>query len=318
MTTYTRKATTGEDGNPGEFGTRNHDEGDATLAVATAQTVTASIVARDEKYSLVFVDRDESLTDDQCTAYLSGDSNEFYDQMLGVFDERAFDSATEQVEEECRNHDIARSDMEDDDWQALVEEVMNRDTSDPINDLIRGTPSKLMRAPIAKIGVAANGTGATWGNDDGARAARVQLIERALGEHGVDCGEEGVTEAVEELVDNGPYDWHEGVDLDVIWHGPIGDAALFRDTHDLGRRTSGRKLSFPAPEILLIDRWNGSGHSVKVPAPIAITVSKDAPVDLDSQCSGYGWDEVAGVVHSAFRQDVASEWLENQPELATS
>ncbi|MFD0046993.1 hypothetical protein ACFVGV_17565 [Pseudarthrobacter scleromae] len=74
-------------------------------------------------------------------------------------------------------------------------------------------------------------------------------------------------------------------------------------------------LEFAKPHLLLIDKWNGSGYDTVLPAPLEKTLAKpaedgsEAPrtgrVYLDDSGDGYSWDDVCGVVKSAYGGDGA-------------
>jgi hypothetical protein len=44
---------------------------------------------------------------------------------------------------------------------------------------------------------------------------------------GMDVSSDDTRQAIQELVTEGPYDWHEGVQLDVIFYGPVDDVWPF-------------------------------------------------------------------------------------------
>lgn len=81
--------------------------------------------------------------------------------------------------------------------------------------------------------------------------------------------------------------------------------------------TEGQKiLEFAKPHILLIDKLNGSGHDVVLPAAMKRTLTRvgyddeEAPQTgrayVDSDAGGYGWDSVAGVYKPAYKDGAPS------------
>ncbi|WP_284974681.1 hypothetical protein [Arthrobacter sp. efr-133-TYG-104] len=90
----------------------------------------------------------------------------------------------------------------------------------------------------------------------------------------------------------------------MICYGPLEDAVP--TPRGQSPETQGSKvLEFAAPHVLLIDRMNGSGHELVIPAPLKRTLTRvgyddgEAPragrTYLDSKAGGYGWNAVAGV-----------------------
>ncbi len=103
--------------------------------------------------------------------------------------------------------------------------------------------------------------------DDGGFEARKKAISDLLDASGMDTSTDAVQEEIGALVNEGPFDWHEGVQLDVIWYGAVEDAVP--TPRGESSETDGSKvLEFATPHVLLIDKWNGSGHEVILAAPL--------------------------------------------------
>lgn len=74
-------------------------------------------------------------------------------------------------------------------------------------------------------------------------------------------------------------------------------------------------LECAKPHLLLNAKWNGSGYDTVFPTPLKKTLAKpaddgsEAPrtgrVYLDDSGDGYSWDDVCGLVKSAYEGDGA-------------
>ncbi|WIB65318.1 hypothetical protein [Curtobacterium sp. MCBD17_040] len=289
---------------------------------ATASALAETIRTLDPREipDLVYVAYDDKLTDEQIDAYLSGDFDALTDSTDEWVSDQQYEAATEFLRSFLDDRGADWDDLSDDDHDELRQAVYDRDRSDPIRHLLRNTHDQLLRAPLRSPadlivpdadGEWPDGIDARFYNDthwDAIRERRVAALQEALASHNVTVTAE-VRQALEELVVEGPADWHDGVSLDVIWYGDVAEAGLAGA--DRGE-AAGRTLSFENAEVVLIDRVNGSGYSARIPGTLTTTVTDDAPAFLDSARSGnhgYGWDDVAGVVKPYFRPDtVASTW----------
>ncbi|HEX9088371.1 MAG TPA: hypothetical protein VF867_12690 [Arthrobacter sp.] len=308
----------------GQFAKTSHAPADVSLTEPGAPaTASAIIAAGTYPVTLRFVDYDDKLTTEQMGMILEGRWNDAENDV----DDRFSDSAYEE------SVTVARGDLEtavqegrfDLEWDELDPDEQNearyaveeRDDSDPVKDLLRNTPPQLMRTSLGSpAGRLSEARWASWHHlDDGGFEARKKVISDLLKESGVDLSAEGVAEAIEELIDNGPGDWHEGVQLDVIFYGDVADAVpvtRFDNDPDAGKE---KVLEFAKPNILLIDKWNGSGHDVVIPAPLKRTLARPAEdgsetpqtgrAYLDDSAGGYSWDDVCGLVKSAYGKEGA-------------
>ncbi|WIE81195.1 hypothetical protein [Curtobacterium sp. MCSS17_016] len=322
-------------GTPGGGQFNGHNRPDASGNVAltvppsapTVENLTELIKGLDAHAvpDLTYVAYDDQLNEEQVQAYLAGDDDTLYDSTSDWISEQSHDSAETFLREFCQEHGADYDmDFDADEQMTLREAVYDKDTSDPVKQLIQNTPDQLMRAPlISDAGSLLNpDEDGHWpeGVDprfdygghsyEAIQVPRVRALEEALRSHGVTITPE-VTTAVEEIVNNGPSNWHEAVDLDVITYSDIRD--LQASPTDGVSLAPGRKLTFTGAEVVLIDRMNGSGYSARIPGTLTTTITADRPAFLDSPRNsdrGYGWDDVAGVYKPAFRPDsLASEWL---------
>lgn len=89
-------------------------------------------------------------------------------------------------------------------------------------------------------------------------------MSRFLTATGMDVSSDDTRQAVQELVTEGPYDWHEGVQLDVIFYGPVDDVWPFP-----GKTTANRDpRSWNSPAPACCSSTNGTdqrleGHEVR-------------------------------------------------------
>lgn len=281
------------------------DEGDLPVdqvfdPVRAAEAITEKLTAEDRKFTLTYVHYDSELTDEQTVNYLSGDM-EAFDEIHDAWSDNRSEGADQAVNDLLEEYGLERDDPSVD-WEALREHVLENDDSDLEGGLIRNTRAQLMRTRLGHV----YGEGTYSGHDDESYPAREKRIAEMLEAHGLKVETDEQREAINELVHNGPYDWHDGVRLEVIFQGDIRDATVWNK--DAGEAQA-RKLTFKDPHILIIDTMSGSGYDVQLPGTITSTVSPDNPAVLDKKPdAGYGWDEIAGVVHSAYKTDVKTEW----------
>lgn len=157
------------------------------------------------------------------------------------------------------------------------------------------------------------------GMDNEGFADRVQAISTILTDKGLDTTTPEAQEAIQELVDEGPWDYHEGVDVDLITYSDLGEVMV---PSDFSGGTTTKDLEFKNPKILIIDRINGSGHDVEIPgtAKVRLTSNRDGePAEKgarfvmdNAKGNGYGWDDTAGVVKSGYRTETETKTWETK------
>jgi hypothetical protein len=314
-----RKQHTGEPGNGGQFGHDAKPEGGVALDTSTseysaeAQSVLDDIKAAPFVNDLVYISYDDSLTKEQMTDYLAGRHAEVEDSLIEAFSDGRYDNEVSEAERFCRDNDVEFDELTDDEQFAIREAIVEKDTSDPVKDLLRVTHDQLLRAKVAQIGEIANaevyadGDDVRFGQHD-VTDGRVALISRVLTEQGMDVTSVEAQGAIRELAIEGPYDWHEGVTLEVIWYGGVEEASAIPRSDSLFPDAAGRKLKFAEPHVLLLDAWNGQGYEATIPSTLTVTVTPESPAQLDSE-GGYGWDEIAGVNKGAYRTELTSEYF---------
>jgi hypothetical protein len=236
------------------------------------------------------------------------------------FDDQRYDSANRFAQEAAEQVGLDWDDLSGDDQDSIKEAIYDKDESDPVRALLRNTGSQLIRASLAKpsellvrsegMDDPAFGQHSLNSADPRGRQARIDAVNSALSSAGADIADAETAEAVEELIDNGPWDWHEGVTLDVIFYTPIGDASAAPQSDTDAPGSIGRDIVLTGARVVLLDPWNGSGHDVAIPGKLTTRVTPGNPATLDSEAAGYGWDHVAGVVKSAYApESVNSTWV---------
>jgi hypothetical protein len=310
----------------GQFAATTHTEPDVTLGRDDAPGAAGIIAANTAPVSLRFVDYDDRLTAEQMNMILAGAWTDAENDVDENFSDNAFEEATRIAETEINaafeggRYDREWDELESDEQDTARYAVEERDDSDPVKDLLRNTPDQLMRTSLGTPESLLKDRWAAAGSrlDGGGFEARQKAVSDLLAASGMDTSAEGVQDEIAALVNEGPYDWHEGVQLDVIWYGGVEDAVptpRFESPETEGQKV----LEFAKPHVLLIDKWNGSGHEVVIPAPLKRTLTRvgyddqEAPQTgrayLDSDAGGYGWDAVAGVHKPAYKDGApAATW----------
>ena len=308
----------------GQFAAIAHAEPDVNLdASADEPSAAAIIAANDGPVSLRHVSYDDHLAEDQMNMILGGQwldaENDIDERFSDHAYEEALTVARTEIDEAVADGTFDREwdDLDPDEQDAARHAVEERDDSDPVKDLLRNTPDQLMRTSLGRPAERLSEPRWTSGDrmDDGGFTARHDAVAAVLKDAGMDVDTPQVREAIEELITEGPYNWHEGVQLDVIWYGGLEDAVP--TPRGESPETEGSKvLEFAAPHILLIDKWNGSGHEVVIPSPLKRTLTRvgydevEAPQTgrayLDNSSEGYGWDSIAGVHKPAYKDGAPS------------
>ena len=269
--------------------------------------------ATGEMFSLHYTDYTEEMSDGLLRLVLAGDYAEYWSKFNETFDDADYDDLDAAIQRFDDEHgtDFASLSAGDEDYDRLENYLWGHDDSDREADLLRFTEKKMMRAPISGYGTL-DGNDTYWANPNDEKAwnqlsaRREKLLSDRLADAGLDMSLETNKDAVKLLVSEGPETWHEGVRLDVIWNGDVRDA-IPGDVE--------RVLNFQNPHVVLIDTLNGSGYDDKFTGIARMTIgarpedgalSDGEHVRLDDEEHGYGWDQTAGLVHSAYNTHVAA------------
>ena len=204
---------------------------------------------------------------------------------------------------------MALDDMDVDDDNSLRELVEENDNSTPYDDLVRNTGHKLMRTTLIH-GTDLAGIDTTNPDTEEVESLIETLVNRSDGTLDPDTAGQLIFNLLENC---GIEVLHEGCSLDVLWYGDIELAARSNSAANVNGPGSGN-LVFTRPTLLLIDYWNGRGDAVKTGPGvnglgtkiIAVPETDQDKTILDSAGPGYGWDQIAGVRHSAYAPDDVS------------
>lgn len=262
-----------------------------------------------ERYDLAFVEQGDGFTPEQANAILEGDWEYAEEQVTEHHSDQVYSAAEEIARETAESLDLDWDDLSMDDQNEIVQEIMEMDESNPLDDHLTQHRAELVRIPVAPQQNLSSLVGDAWvGNREGSSAKREKVISDLLTGAGVDTSSAEVRQAISELVEEGPHDWSDSTRLDILWHGSIGDVAA-TPREDIGLSGT-RALSFSSPSVVLIDTQSGSGYETTIPGTVTTKIDSQtgAKPTLDHMSNGYGWNQTAGVVKSAYRGSVTSEW----------
>ena len=313
----------------GQFAADRKDEPASTLAPAypvhgpDESEQRAAIVTKDmDDPMLYFIDRGDQCTDEQMDDLLAGNVLAVEESIRDHFDDSVYERVSEKAEEltneAFENGDIDKDwdELDEDERQEIRQAVEAKDESTPVDDLMRVTGPQLVRnsfgSPYENLKNPSSYAG-DWmdrqpgsGMDNEGFADRVQAISTILTSKGMDTTTPEAQTAIQELVSEGPWNFHEGVDVDLITYSELDEV---RVPSDFSGGTTTKDLEFTDPRILLIDRMNGSGHEVQIPGIVKVRLTSnpdgepaekgDRFVMDNAKGNGYGWDETASVVKSA-------------------
>ncbi len=313
MNDIIRKKNTGEPGNGGQFGHTAHAEADASLTEKSAAETIIDTIG-DRKFDLIYVAYDDQLDEENIQRYLAGDLDGIYDEYFDMTMDARSDTAMLEARQLTEDAGLDWDDLDYVEQEEIRLAIEEHDESDPVPQLVRNTHNQLVRVPLLTDVQQASSEWPTnlyhpsaSPDNDEVFNQRVAFLTAQLEAKGINASSNEAQTALRELVDNGPWVWHEMVDLDVIWYGDITNVAV--GVGDDGVIIP-RDLSFTNPEIVLIDRANGSGHEVTLPSTVRTRLTEEAPAILDSPRGGgrgYGWDDVAGVHKPAFAAPIESK-----------
>ena len=261
---------------------------------ALAQAVAAGALGRlDAKYDLAFTEYDDRLTDDQLRDYLAAADADRRQDVVGSvedgFEDQRYERAGELAREALGNayRDAAEDDLDamgEDEWldahtdeiDSVRERILDRDQSSAWDSLVRTTPDQLVRADL--------GLELDY-SDTEDEPQRTETAKRIAERAGIDY--EANREAILEILDNGGNGR-----LQLIWH-----ASIFELTAAGASRPD--RVAIANPHLLLMDTATGSGYEADVVGTVAVDTSNG--IILDREKHGWGWDQTAGVVKSAYR-----------------
>lgn len=260
-----------------------------------------AIAVLPKKTYLIFIERDEAFSDENCAAIIGGKKDNVLENWELFENEwRSIDSYLESALPDDEEREALR---DSDDFEAFKDECYARDRSDAYGDILRNTGRKLVRFYIrTSKGERIAMEDGSWQWDD----ARVEKEAKRLGKAaGLDY--EANRDNLRELVCNATY----GGVLCIIGYVEMTDVDKWVE-HCLEGDERGRiALTFTNPYLLLHDAWNGSGHCVKVTGDIVIRFGRGAldpthgvmALDAKNVGTGYSWDETSGAYKPAYQAD---------------
>lgn len=242
-----------------------------------ARRTLAEIIARvPAEVDLVYVDYRDEWSDEQLQLMLNDD----YDELWETTEEHESDSRwqgvkyvmDEVIESEEERDLLIEFNLEDE----LRDEIQERDSSNWYKDMHRNTPDKLL-----SVAVGYDVPDYTQCQTDEEIEEHVAGMAEALG---IELGAN--RSALAQILAEASY----GGELRVIWYGAVEPAL------------SATGATFTDPCVVILDRWNGSGMDGRVTGTVTVKL-EPGDIAVDSQMR-YGWDAIAGVVHSAYACDV--------------
>lgn len=267
--------------------------------IDTAKVLEAAMGRLEETYTLDYVAYDDKLTEEQIQRILQGEVSDVENEILEQWQEYHHQLVDEQYLPQLVPDPVERAALSADSerfWE-LVEAIRDRDDSTLWADLVRNTRqwSILMRYRLGKpdedMDLPYN-----LGYPADPQEKIVNRWARKLARMaGVDF--EPNEQAFRQMVIEQSY---YGGTLWVVWYGSPGDLieAVCADTWQRKRR---RTITWTNPELVLLDRFNGSGHDESIVGTITKPWDPER-CEVDSQPRfGYGWDKVAGVVKTAYK-----------------
>jgi hypothetical protein len=268
------------------------------------------LIGIDAPFDLVGIDRGDQLTDEQIAAYIADDYETLDDSMDDWLSDVRRDAAIEALQEELATvkryggdrlveHLIStgaihqyteeeneavkilmRLEWDDiDSDQELVMLIEEHDESDVIKDLAGNTNSKLFRTTLI------DGESGWSQDEEGIEEIATALVELCRGTLTISTA----TDIARDLTQS----WdtlHEGIDLDVVWYGDV-ETAYQGNLHG---------LEFNRPWLLMIDRWNGAGETIRTEQGVHLFTTPGEVTRLDAKSTGYNWQTIAGSVESTY------------------
>jgi hypothetical protein len=257
--------------------------------------VTDATAALDERYWLIYVDRsDDGLSARQIQALLDGlnpcESDEF--AAIEEYESLHRWQASEDILRELLGDDLRDLLDGHDRLEQIREVIYERDQTDLIIELRKASPSSLFRYDL-DVDV----PDYTMSAHD--RADTCQQIITAAGLNATD---QRTVEHVYGLIDEASY----GGRLYVLWSTDPDQAIELAepvawDEHGTALTELCGTVTFTNAHLLILDKWNGSGHEIEVPTITAQWRPHRVAIDSPRVGHGYSWTEVACPTRSAYQ-----------------
>lgn len=261
-----------------------------------------------EKVELVFVQYDDGLTDEQIQKQLNGEAP-WDDADLDEFQsDQSYEGAIAVIDEyvDADDIEVLKSDTDPiGKFDELRLEVQDRDQSDPFSDLLRRTSDRCFRY---YIGVDSS---VTWQSDEAEIQENVNAIAEAIGADPVEHFDT-IRAMLVEGQDGPVY---------VYWYGDVEqlvkacnnyDGTVATDGHDA---VKAQTITWTTPYLLVLNGLQGSGMDAAFPGTVTLPFNREnLKLDAKGIGNGYSWDDVAGMVRSAYACEVTiTETNTNEP-----
>ena len=281
--------------------------------LSAKQILKKAIEALPEKTNLTYIDYRDNLDNEQMAKVLGGHSDDIVDAMDFDDYEAIRELLKEGVPEEEEREKLIGSDQH---FHQFMDECRDRDESTPYADLLKNTRRKMVRfmVPGSDGNFNYEMECDSWRWD----AAKTEAEAKKLaGAAKIDF--ETNRNALIDIVQNATYGGSLCV-LGYVESKELADAVehLLRDEEKHRVR-----ITFTDPQLLILDRMNGSGHDEGVKGTIVFEFghkdlgTRDGVMQLDHRGAGtgYSWsDDIAAVVYTYYKSDPKIELLGGQPE----
>lgn len=275
------------------------------------QVVAEVIAALPDKWEWFYLDRGDSLQDEQVAKLISeGDEGvlaledyfgyDLWSDYRHTQEQEAIDETFKDAGHED-HRDLISSAQEDEIREALQE----RDVSDPFGELLRATSDMYFRYLVESVNIDTNYT-ATGEDFDEQIAAIAEALSIDLDATRTEMrrGRDGSSsphtltnrEALTDMLINASY----GGSLYVFWHGDVEQ--MVRAGADFGNETHPRTITWTDPNLLVLDMMNGSGFECQISGTVTLPYDRtNVALDWRGRGAGYSWNEVTGgLVGSAY------------------
>lgn len=274
-----------------------------TVVEAILDKVRESLKGR--TVTLTYADRDDTLTPEQVQVLLKG-KNPYESRAFSFMEEAESDQRYQAATEELRDiltgveYALLEEDAEVLDEARFL--VYEHDDSDLITEILKHTGPMLLRYDLG-LSVTTD-----WSSSDEDREEMKREIVEALAlpeDHPVRA-------RLDELLTNG-----QSGRLYVIWSAypsHVIDDVWPLQKPRMGDGVPAATITWNRPpgdggaHLLILDTLNGSGHDVRLDAPLTVPFDADN-LTTDADDGGYSWNDVAGVVRSAYDATIDVEIL---------
>lgn len=255
--------------------------------------------------TLTYADRDDSLRPEQVQVLLKGENPYESSEFTFLEDaesEQRHQSATEELREILSGAEYALLEEDDEALDEARSLVFDADGSDLITDILKNTGPMLLRYDLG-VDVWTDYTS----SDEDREQMKAEIVEAlTLPE------DHPVRARLDELLTDGQsgrlwviwsaYPEHV---VDEVW--PLQKPRMVGDV-PAATITWNRPPGDAGARLLILDSLNGSGHDVPLGGPLTVPFDADN-LTTDDRSGGHGWNDVAGLVRSAYEATIDVEML---------